>query len=455
MTEPEGARLGPRPLPLHLMAAALTWTGSRAALPLLRSGSLPWRPELSEAGAALEASLERHDPEAFQGAVEDQLNRRMTALADGILGYRRHPYRRDLPEPPVLWRDGTTRLLDYGASAAHAAGVPAARAAPPVLVVPSLINRGYILDLSADRSLLRWLAGRGLRPLLVDWDRPGPEERGFTLTDYIAGRLEGALDAVLAEVGARPTVIGYCMGGLLALALALRRGDDLAGLALLATPWDFHADDTGTQGALAAAALPGLAPSIEARGELPVDIIQGLFASLDPQLVLRKFLAFARLDPASPKAATFVALEDWLNDGVALSAPVARECLGGWYGDNTPARGAWRVAGEIVEPGRLGVSSLCMIPAQDRIVPPASAQALAKALPATEIITPRLGHIGMMVSAGAETQYRHDGERGRRNPGLAAARGMAHGAGGGGRGVENFTHRQARLLREPGREDYI
>ena len=395
MTEPERARLGPRPLPLHLMAAALTWTSSRAALPLLNSGSPPWRPELRQAGAALEASLENHDPEAFQAAVERQLNARVTALADGILRYRRHPYRRELPEPPTLWRAGTTRLLDYGAAGA--------RGALPVLVVPSLINRGYILDLSADRSLLRWLAGRGLRPLLVDWDRPGPEERGFSLTDYIAGRLEGALDAVLAETGARPAVIGYCMGGLLALALALRRRDDVSGLALLATPWDFHAG-AGPQGALAAAALPGLAPLMAARGELPVDIIQGLFAGLDTQLVLRKFLAFARLDPASSKAAAFVALEDWLNDGVALSAQVARECLGGWYGENRPARGAWRVADEIVDPGRLDLPSLCMIPAQDRIVPPASARALAEALPGTQTLTPRLGHIGMVVSAGAETK---------------------------------------------------
>ncbi len=398
MTELEGARLGPRPLPLHLMAAAMTWTGSRAALPLLRSGSLPWRPELSEAGAALRASLESHDPEAFQAAVERQSNARMAALAEGILRYRRHPYRRDLPEPPVRWRAGTTRLLDYG--------VAGAGGAMPVLVVPSLINRGYVLDLSARRSLLRWLAGRGLRPFLVDWDRPGPEERGFTLTDYIAGRLEAALDAVRAETGnRRPAVIGYCMGGLLALALVLRRQDDVSGLALLATPWDFHAGaGAGAQAALTAAALPGLAPLMEARGELPVDIIQGLFAGLDPQLVPRKFLAFARLDPDSPKAAAFVALEDWLNDGVALSAPVARECLGGWYGDNTPARGTWRVAGQVVDPGRLARPSLCVIPARDRIVPLASARALSDALPGTETLVPRLGHIGMVVSGGAESQ---------------------------------------------------
>ena len=399
-------RLGPRPLPLHLVAAGLAWTSSRAALPHLRNGSLPWKPELQGRAAALRQSLERVDPEAFATALERQLYARMSGLAEGILRYRHHPYHRDLEDPPALWSDGTTRLLDYGR--AHLDAPARSKTAggatlPPVLVVPSLINRGYILDLTADCSLMRWLAAAGLRPFLVDWDRPGAEERSFTLTDYIAGRLEQALDAVIAETGVRPLVIGYCMGGLLALALALRRQADLAGLALLATPWDFHSDDDA-QGALAAAALPGLAPLLEIHGELPVDVIQSLFASLDPQLVARKFIAFARLDPASPKAATFVALEDWLNDGVPLAAPVARECLGGWYGDNSPAEGRWRIAGRPIDPRALDLPSLHLIPAQDRIVPPGSALALAEAVPGAEAMTPRLGHIGMVVSAGAREQ---------------------------------------------------
>ncbi len=393
---PAEARLGPRPLPMHLTAAWLAWTSSRAALPLLRNGSPPWRPELLEAASALQADLARADPEAFARAVDRAVVGRMDALISGILAYRRHPYRRQLPDPPVLWRQGTTRLLDYGARSEDA-GAGEGAGGVPVLVVPSLINRGYILDLREGGSLMRWLADRGLRPLLVDWGRPGAEERGFTLTDYIAGRLEAALDAVLLETGARPLLIGYCMGGLLALALALRRQSDLSGLALLATPWDFHAEGN-TQGELAAAAVPALSPVIETLGELPVDLIQALFACLDPQLVPRKFMAFARLG-ASPKAAAFVALEDWLNDGVPLAGPVARECLSGWYGENTPARGEWRVAGQAMEPGGLELPSLCVIPARDRIVPPASAAALAEAIPGCERLLPEAGHIGMVAGS--------------------------------------------------------
>src|SRR5690606_31735137 len=127
----------------------------------------------------------------------------------GIEAYRAHPYRRQVIDPPVCWKEGTTRLLDYGA-------VPEAtrsRDGVPLLVVPSLINRGYVLDLMPGRSLLRALAAAGFRPFLVEWGHPGEAERRFTLTDYVAGRLEGALEAVLAITGRRPPVIGYCMGG--------------------------------------------------------------------------------------------------------------------------------------------------------------------------------------------------------------------------------------------------
>src|SRR5262249_19067151 len=143
----------------------------------------------------------------------------------------------------VIWRLGTTRLIDYGRS-----GDPA------VLVVPSLINRHYVLDLLPERSFVGHLAENGLRPIVVDWDEPGPEERRFDLTDYIAGRLDAAFEAALSLADAPMAVIGYCMGGLLALALALRHRQQIACLAVLATPWDFHTGHEARARLLGAAA---------------------------------------------------------------------------------------------------------------------------------------------------------------------------------------------------------
>ena len=387
-------RLGPRPLPLHLTAASLAWTNSLAALPLLRSGSIAWRPELKAAAQSLASELESAKPDDVASAVAAEASRRLAAFLDGLTAYRRHVYRRAESDAPVIWREGTTRLLDY------AAGGPKAADSVPLLVIPSLINRAYILDLEPERSFLRFLAGEGFRPYLVDWAEPGEAERGFSLDDYITGRLSHALDAVTRHTSAKPVAIGYCMGGLLALGLAQHRQSDLAGLALLATPWDFHAERI-EQAELIGAMVPQFEPLLGALGELPVDVIQALFAALDPSLALRKFLNFAGLDPASPKARQFVALEDWLNDGVGLAAPVARETLGAWYGANATARGAWKLAGKPVEPANLRIPTMAVIPDQDRIVPPASALALANAIPTCEVLRTATGHIGMMAGAKA------------------------------------------------------
>ena len=382
MTAP---RQGPRPLPLHLASAAMLWMSSRAALPLSKSGLLPWRPELAAAAKALQQSLAAVAAEDLAAAVDVELRARGDGFLNGVERYRHHSYRRALADPPVLWREGSTRLLDYRPEGGA-----------PVLVVPSLINRAYILDLAPGKSLMRFLAAQGMRPLLVDWGKPDALERRFDLTDYIAGRLDAAGKAVAAAAGPF-AVLGYCMGGLLALALAARRPGLVQALALLACPWDFHAERAG-QARLLGQLMEPLTAGWTALGEVPVDVLQMLFAALDPMLALRKFQRFAALPPASAEERDVVAVEDWLNDGVPLALPVARECLGGWYGANTPGRGCWKVAGRPVLPERVAVPSLVVVPAQDRIVPPKTAAALAESLPAAERLTPPLGHIGMMVA---------------------------------------------------------
>ncbi len=411
---PPAPRRGPRPLTLHLglaMARAMAALATPPSMPASPSWNAAWPP--SSAGQAEATRIARslagagHPAEAFRGAVWRALLRRDRALIAGIAAYRRHPWRRAMPEAPVIWSEGGSRLLDHGAGRGPGGG------GPVVLIVPSLINRAEVLDLLPGGSLVRFLAAAGVRPLLLDWGWPGAVERGFTLTDYIAGRLERALVAaagvVVAGAGRRRgggvVLIGYCMGGLLALAAALRRPELVRALGLLATPWDFWAGPAGAAGRARAlgALLPALEPLMEATGTLPVDALQLLFAGLDPFGVAERYRGFARLDPAGERARLFVALEDWLNDGVPLPAPVARACLIDWYGANGPARGAWRVAGLAVDPGAWRGPAFLAIPARDRIVPPESAAALAGALggPVT-VHRPAAGHIGMVAGQGAE-----------------------------------------------------
>jgi polyhydroxyalkanoate synthase subunit PhaC len=386
-------RLAPLPLPLHLASASLLWLTSRAALTSWPNGwPLSKVVETAADGrlAALVDEVALLGREAVGAALDRELHRRADLFLTGLEAYRRHPYRRRAWRVPVLWRGGAARLLDYGKGGA----------APAVLIVPSLINRHYILDLLPERSFARHLAARGLRPLVLDWGAPGRTERDFTLSDYIAGPLAEALAAAVDSAGRSVTLLGYCMGGLLSLALALRRPADIACLALLATPWDFHAA-APEQARLLATVVEGLPLYAAAPGPLPVPVIQTLFAALDPFLAERKFVRFAGLDPQGAAARDFVALEDWINDGVPLARNVALECARSWYRDNQPARGLWQVAGQPIRPEGFAKPALVVLPSRDRIVPPASAEPLAAAIPGATVLRPPFGHIGMMASTAA------------------------------------------------------
>jgi poly(3-hydroxyalkanoate) synthetase len=318
----------------------------------------------------------------------------MNQFLEGLAAYQQHPTARDAAQPSaVLWQQGTTVLRDYGASRPGDAAV---------FVVPSLINRFNILDVAPDHSFLRFLAASGLRPLVLDWSEPGDEEKEFTIADYVTKRLMPAVDFLTPRVaGGRLHLIGYCMGGLLALALASLRPDVVNKLALMATPWNFSSGIPGTS-LTSGEAFIKLADRVEpylAREKyLSAQSLQVFFASFQPMQLMEKFARFAAFDPASEEAQRFVLSEDWLNDGVPLAAPVARECLRAWYGENRPGKILWRVAGTLIDPRLLNCPAYIVVPGKDRLVPPESARPLARLMRGAKLHEPMLGHVGLLTS---------------------------------------------------------
>lgn len=334
--------------------------------------------------------IEGTDPAAFAGAVQDEVQQRVRTFAEGVQKLE-SAERAEPQEPlPCVFEEGTSRLLR-----AEADG-------PAVILVPSLINRAYILDLGQSNSLVRSLASAGLDTYLVDWDEPGEQEQSFTIDDYV-DRLERMRDHVTGLGGPSPAIVGYCMGGLLALALAARAPDKIARLALLATPWDFSAMPSAGLLHLRNS-MPWLSSMIDTFGVLSVDILQAMFAGIDPCATVRKFRQFANMTPGGEAAQAFVQLEDWLNDGVPLAGPVARECLQDWYLDNKTMKGEWSTRGDVVDPGSLPMPALVVVPEHDVIVPPETALPLGELLPNAESRVLSSGHIGMIIGGRARRQ---------------------------------------------------
>lgn len=397
--EPAPHRIGePSPLIFHMFAALTGYQQALMAAPMAQDPGFPWAPHLRDAAEGLTGEAERL-------ALAREIGARLTAMVAGIERWQAHPYRRNLADPPSLWKSGSTRLLDYGQ-------VPeAVKEGRPLLVVPSLINRAYILDLLPERSLLRWLARRGFRPLLLDWGEPGPEERGFGVAEYGRERLLPALTALREGTGGPVPVLGYCMGGTLAAGIAARAPENVSALVTIGAPWAFDAAE-GISGGLRAmlraegpervkALLEGLG---DAFGTVPVLLLQTLFALVNPMQVAIKFQRFGRLDRDGAAARHFVALEDWLADGVPMATRAAVDLLVDWQLRNRIIRGGWSFLGGTVRAEAIRAPTLAFCGQNDSIAPPSLARALPEAVPGARIIAPPTGHVGMVAGGGAPAQ---------------------------------------------------
>ncbi|MEO7826426.1 MAG: alpha/beta hydrolase [Allosphingosinicella sp.] len=292
-------------------------------------------------------------------------------LAKALAGLRRYQEAERAPpaEPPaaVAERLGA-RVRDYGGSG------------PPVLFVPSLINPPSILDLP-ERSLLRWLAqAGGVRPLLLDWGWDLEARSALDVADHV----EAILLPLISDLGERPALVGYCLGGTMALAAGGPSG--APAVAVIAAPWRFSAFPGEARRDLARL-WEGAAAASKALGCLPMEVLQSAFWSLDPARTAAKFEAYADMADGSPEARAFVTLEDWANDGPPLPHAAAAELFEDMFGRDVTGRGTWRLA----DPGALPCPFLDIVSTRDRIVPAASATGAGERLELAQ------GHVGMVV----------------------------------------------------------
>lgn len=297
---------------------------------------------------------------------------RLARVLAGLRRYQAAPPAIARHERPVVARVGHVTLRDHGIDGAGR----------PVILVPSLINPPDVLDLAPDNSLASALAAAGLRPLIIDWGAPD----GHGLEGIVAERLV----PIIAGLGEAVPLVGYCLGGTLALAAATLLGDRVSRLALLATPWHFSGYGEETRAGLAAWWATA-APLARQLGAVPMDLLQPAFWSLDPDALAEKY---ARFGEATADTEGFVRLEDWTNGGAPLSIDAMQDLAETLFANDASGRGQWTIAGQRVLPAALACPILDVIAGRDRVVPPAAA--LSTNGPGTPL---RLdaGHVGMVV----------------------------------------------------------
>lgn len=277
--------------------------------------------------------------------------------------------------PPAIAHSQGATLRDYGGRGA------------PILFVPSLINPPTVLDLHGN-SMLRWFAAQQFHISLLDWGTDVPPRREWD----IGAHIENILLPLIAALPRPPMLVGYCLGGTMAIAAAAHA--KLAAVATIAAPWRFDAYAAPDR-AMLTSLWRAAEPAATALGVLPMEILQTAFWSIDPDRTVAKYERLATLDPVGAEARAFVALEDWANDGPPLATAAARELFEGLIGANRSGAGDWRVGRKSIDPATLACPLLTIASTVDRIVPHATA------VPGGERIDLDLGHVGMIVGSRA------------------------------------------------------
>jgi polyhydroxyalkanoate synthase len=114
----------------------------------------------------------------------------------------------------------------------------------PLLIVPPWINKYYVLDLTPEKSFIKWCVDQGLTVFCISWANPDAHLAQKTFEDYVRHGPLAALDAIKEATGEdKVHAIGYCVGGtLLAVtlaAMAARHDKRIASATLFAAQVDF------------------------------------------------------------------------------------------------------------------------------------------------------------------------------------------------------------------------
>lgn len=296
------------------------------------------------------------------------------------------------PADEVL-RHGPMRVLRFRPKSA------ARTEARPVLLVPSIINRPYILDLREGQSLAGHLLEQGLDVFIIDWGAPRASDAHLDLEGYAVRLLRKAIRGVRAASGAdRVHLFGYCLGGTFALIAGAAGVAGIGTICALTTPVDLS--DPGALGVLTDARLVDLDALSRAYPVVPGSALWATFQALDPVGIPRKYRRLRWRD--RERRARFKAQEAWLNDPVPMTARVLRDIVEGLYRQNRLAAGLLQVRGRSLSLARGTHPVLNLIAQSDSLVPPQCSRPLAD-LWGGPVTTRefKAGHIGVTVGSRA------------------------------------------------------
>jgi polyhydroxyalkanoate synthase len=298
--------------------------------------------------------------------VNRDVERSLLRARNGIR-YVRGTHRPQLGTTPkdVVWQRDKAQLWHYRSSAVSVE--------QPIVLVTSLVSRSYILDLLPGSSSVEYLRDAGFDVFMIDWGIPDELDAANTFETYVDEYLPRAIEVVLRETGAAEvTLVGYCLGAVIAFLYAGGHAAPVRNLVMLATPVDFS-----EMGPMVAALLEGrLDPDelLDETGNVPADALYSGFFMMAPTSVVAQNATLLENLWNDEFVRGFQAVNQWTRDQVPFPGGAFRQVVDSLIRDNALMTGSWRLGGREIDFTDTEATVLNVMAANDRVVPRAASE---------------------------------------------------------------------------------
>jgi polyhydroxyalkanoate synthase subunit PhaC len=279
----------------------------------------------------------------------------------------------------------------------------------PLLIVPPWINKFYILDLTPEKSFIKWCVEQGLTVFLISWVNPNASLAHKTFDDYMREGPLAALDAITKATAEKKVhAIGYCVGGTLLAAtlayMAAKRDNRVLSATLFAAQVDFtYAGDLKVF--VDKERLAALEKRMQEQGYLEGGAMASTFNLLRSNDLLWPYIINNYMKGKRPSAFDLLY---WNSDATRMPAANHSFYLRNCYLENNLARGKMKIAGTRLDLSKVTVPVYNLATRDDHIAPARSVYLGSKFFggPVRFVISGS-GHIAGVVNPPGQQKYQY------------------------------------------------
>jgi polyhydroxyalkanoate synthase len=294
----------------------------------------------------------------------------------------------------IIWQTDDFRLLRYK-SANRTFAVP-------LLIVSSLVGKYYILDLTSKRSYVAHLLDAGFDVFIIDWTTNEKSE-GKGLNDYVCAYLAQIIEKVAAvSKGKQVSLLGYSMGGILALIYAALNPDAVKNLILLTTPVDFSGEST--IGDWTSEKYFDVDRVTDLFGNISGEAVSWSMQMVKPASSLSRGINTLQYADNREDFDALMALEIWLHDPAPLPAKLFKDVIKKLYRNNLLAKNELMIGKRRVDLSNINSPVLNIIGTHDQVATPETSEKLSELLGNIDKAKLALdyGHLTIAVGSGAK-----------------------------------------------------